>query len=746
MAERLPLPTGSRLAAVLGPLKPQRLLPSAIAGAVVGSIGIVRAVSYAALIFSGPLAENLTVGVGVTVFGTAVANATAAALSAHAGTIASPLAALAAIAASLAAAIAGDLAADSARADTILTTVLTAIALSSLLTGLFLLVLGYLRLGDKIRLIPYPVVCGFMAGTGWLLVTGAVQVTADISLSWQSLPELFAPDVFWLWSSALALAIFLSAVTRRYKHYSVMPATLLGSIAVFYLPVLIFGVPLAEVRRAGWLLGPFPEGELWQPVLPADLGAVDWQAIAGAWPLVLSMMLVSLLSLLLSNSGIELALSKDIALNTELKAIGWSNVVAGLGSGMTGNQALPSTLLASKIAADSRLPGYFSAALCLGVLGFGSSFLGFFPRPILGALLLYLGIALLQERVYRTWFRLSLPDYAIVVVTLVAIAVFGLLAGTLAGFVLAALLFLFSYSRLDVAQQILSGATTTSNVKRSPQAAAWLEANGDCLHILRLQDYVFFGTADYLLRRVRERLDAAERAAVRFVAIDFSAVDGLDASGVLSFVKILRLGRQRGFTVVLTGLTPALEGQLRRGGGIASDPDWCRLFPDLDRGLAWCEDALLQEAPFAETGSVPIAEGPIGMFLPRDRVAAFLLYLQRQDVPAGQRLFDRPNSKGIYFIESGQVSVTLELPDGQTKRLETQGPGRVLGEMRFYDKPPLSTYVTTDCPSCLYYLDRADFERMKSDDPALANALQEYIIGLLCESLRRREQQLIVLK
>ena len=742
MTDRLSLPATSRLGPFLESLQPKQLLPSAIAGAIVGIIGTIRAISYAALIFSGPLAENLAIGVGITIFSTAATNAVSAASSALPGMISTPLAALTALMAALAGAIARDLSANSAPPETILTTVLAAIALSSLLTGGFLLTLGRLQLGNKIRLIPYPVVCGFMAGTGWLLVEGAIQVTTERSLTWQGLPGLFAPDVIWLWVSALVLGIVLTVVTRRYKHYAIMPGALVSAIALFYLPILLLQLPLQEVRAAGWLLGPFPAGDLWQPLQFQDFGNIEWGAIAQQWSLLLSVMLVGLLSLLLSNSGIELALGKDIALNVELESIGLANIVAGLGTGMPGNQALPSTLLASKIGATNRWPGFISAALCIGVLGFGSSFLEFFPRPILGALLFYLGIALLQERVYRSWFKLSRPDYAIVIVTLVAIAVWGFLAGTIGGFVLAALLFMANYSHLDVAKQVLSGTEVVSNVRRSPQETQWLQDQGDRIHILCLQDYIFFGTADYLLRRLRDRLDASDRSAVKFAVIDFSAVDGIDASGVLSFVKILRLARQRQFIAVFTHLCPDLEAQLRRGGGLEDDETVCRCFPDLDRGLAWCEDRLLETAtldrPVASIGD------RLSDFLPGDRVAAFLPYLQKWEVPAEQCLFVG-QARGLYFIESGQVSVILELPDGQTKRLETQGPGRVLGEMRFYGKPPLSTHVITDRPSRLYFLDRADFDRMKSADSDLAAALQDYIIGLLCDSLRRREQQLQVL-
>ncbi|MEC4869023.1 MAG: hypothetical protein SAJ11_23355, partial [Jaaginema sp. PMC 1078.18] len=116
-------------------LQPNRLVPSIISGLVTGMIGSIRAISYAALIFSGLLAPHLSAGVGMTVFSTGVVSAVVALSSALPGMIATPLAAPTAILATMAGAIASEMQA-TANAHEIYVTVTGAIALTSLCTGI----------------------------------------------------------------------------------------------------------------------------------------------------------------------------------------------------------------------------------------------------------------------------------------------------------------------------------------------------------------------------------------------------------------------------------------------------------------------------------------------------------------------------------------------------------------------------------------------------------------------------------
>lgn len=739
-------------------IQPQILLSSLAAGLVTGIIGVIRAISYASLIFSGALAMHLPTGLGMTVVSTGITIMVVALTSTLPGIIATPLAAPTTILALMAAGIAREL--DGVAAGDVLNTVLIAIALSALLTGIMLLVLGLLRQGERIRFVPYPVIGGFMAGTGWLLTKGFFQVATDAPLTWSSLLEFWRPEMLWRWLPGLGFAIALLVATRRWKQFWVMPATLLACAASFFIGLAIADIPLDEARAAGWLLGPFPDGrQLWQPLSPAMVPHIHWGAIIHQTSSLLTVMFVSLLSLLLSNSSIELVVGRDLNLSSEMKAVGLANIASGLGGGMAGNQALPSTLLVHDIGATHRLTGLIAVLPSVAVLALGSSFLSYLPKVVLGSLLLYLGLSLLWQWLYQAYFKLPLSDYLTVWVTLALIDAVGFLQGIAVGFVITVVLFMVRYSQVDVAKQVFSGATSRSNVERSPAEEALLLQKGSQIYALELQGFLFFGTANYLLSKVRDRAlatkvdesaapaSAAPTEPLRYAVIDFRQVSGLDSSAVLTFNKILKLARKYDFTLVLTNLLPEFEAALKQGQGLDGDSDRCQVCPDIDRGLEWCEGQILGNTAQTSEIPMPLANLLSNLFLTADQADQFVTYLERHTLPAEHYIFQPGEQRPeLYFIESGQVSVLLELEDGRTKRLQTCLAGHLLGEMRFFDKAPLSSSVVTDTPSRLYSLSRESFGRMQREAPDLVQALQRHIVEILCESLVRRGEQLRVMQ
>ncbi|MGB3570669.1 MAG: SulP family inorganic anion transporter [Phormidesmis sp.] len=782
-------------------LQPKVLVSSVSAGFLAGVIGTIRAISYASLIFSGALAVHLPTGLGMTVFSTAVSLAVVALTSTMPGMIATPLTAPAAILGMMAAAIASELQGEPAEA--VLATILLMVVTGSLLTAGLLLGLGIFKQGDRIRVIPYPVIGGFMAGTGWLLTRGFIQVTADMPLSWSSLGALMEPAALWCWLPGLGFAIALFTATRLWQQFWVMPATLLACVSLFFLLLWGSGSSLVAAREAGWLLGPFPQGDqLWQPLTLQQVSQVHWLAIVHQGGGLLTLMLVSLLSLMLSNSSIELVIGRDLSLNEEIKSIGLANLLSGLGGGMVGNQALPSTLLVNNMGATYRLSGLFAVVPSVAVLVLGSSFLSYLPKALMGSVILYLGLSLLWKWLYEAYFKIPLWDYVTVWVTLIVINTVGFLAGILTGFLLTVIYFMYRYSQVDVAAQVFSGATTRSNVERSAEADRILSQAGDQIYMLELQGFLFFGTANYLLSKVRDRISqskaqsktqsktqskdsetATERSpALRYVLIDFRQVSGLDSSAVLTFDKILKLARQQDFHLVLTNLLPELQQELKRGLRLelkpshspdsqqeslpsselgsqpssepGSQPDRCHMAVDIDRGLEWCEQQILSavkssnlQPDFAEPIFTGITEQLADLFLSEQQAQRFVSYLKPQSLPTGYYIFRKGDPQtGLYFIESGQVSVLLEQANGQNKRLQTCVSGHILGEMRFYSKSPLSTTVVTDMPSQLYCLSKENFEQMQQESPDLAQALQAHIVKILCDSLLRREQQLRVMQ
>ncbi len=743
------------------------LVSSLIAGLVIGMIGVIRAISYATLIFVWPLSDQIPVGIGMTVLSTGIIAVVVALLSAYPGMIATPLAAPTVLLAVLAKSIAQSLKQAEAPPETLLITVLAAIALVSIFTGLLFLVLGLTKQGDRIRVIPYPVVGGFMVGTGWLLVSGFIQITTDLPLTFQTLPMLVQADELLRWLPGVGFALILLAASRKIQHFMVIPTVLLLSTGIFYGALAITHTSLSEAREAGLLLQIFSGGThgMGQLLTPQALSQVQWSVLGTQMGSMLTVSIVTLLSLLLSNNAIELAIGRDLNLDRELVAVGCANLSSGLLSGMVGTQALPSTVLAHDMQAPYRLTGVFTLIPVIAVLGLGTSFLGYLPQAILGSLILYLGISLFIQWLVEGWSQLTLASYSIIIVMLITVAKFGLLQGIGLGFLLTVLHFAYAYSQLAVIKATYSGDSTRSNVGRSSSQQEYLTQQGDCIHLIELQGFIFFGTAPYLLKHICDRAlkgsDAASShtpADLSYLVLDFKQVKGLDASAVSTMGKILKLAKQQHFQLLLTNLSEPFKERLVRGKGFEPG-EICHVFPDMDRALEWAETQLLQN--WAEpmesqllssvdddrVESVKSLPEALQVMLTEIQSQQFLTYLDPLQLPCDQPIFAKgSDSSGIYFITAGQVSVLLDFEDGRTKRLQTCTQGHVLGEMRFFGKEPLSSRVVTDTETHLLYLSPTAFQSMKQAHPDLSHALQDYIVKVLCDSLIRREEQLRVMQ
>lgn len=713
---------------------PSQLLPSLVAGLVVGVLAVVTAISYAALIFSGDLARYVPAGIGIALFSAGTVSVIVALTSSFPGTVASVQDGPAAILALIAASIASGMSA-AAVEETFATTV-AAVALTSLLTGAFFLTLGLLKLGNLTRFVPYPVIGGFLAGTGWLLVRGGVDVMVDVPLSFSQLPYLLQSDVLVRWLPGLVFAVLLLLVLRRYTNFLVMPAMVLAAIGLFYALLWLTNTSLAEASAQGWLLGPFPERELWRPLTFSALAQVDWAVILQQTGNLGTILIISVISLLLNASGLELAVRRDIDLNRELRSAGFANLVTGLGGGLVGYHVLSDSALAHKMGANSRLVGLFSAALCGVTFYLGAPVLAFFPRSVVGGLLLFLGLEFLVEWTYDTWFKLSRTDYFLVILILVVAGTFGFLQGVGTGLVVAAVLFVVNYSRINVVKHTLSGVNYQSNVDRATHHRRLLDEKGGQLHILKLQGYIFFGTANNLFNQIRQRASDPDLEPLRFVVLDFRLVNGLDSSALNSFIRMRQWAQAQHINLVFTHLSPELRRQFEEG-GYEKEDTILRIFPDLDHGIEYCEDQILiAEGTSLIERKLALPE-QLSEALPESiNIASLTDHLKRQDVPAGYTLMRQGDPpKGIYFIESGQVTAQLEREDGRTVRLRTMGAGTVVGELGLYLGYRASASVVTVQPSTIYHLSVDGLKQMEETDPEIAAAFHKFIVHLLGERL-----------
>ena len=432
-------------------LKSARLFPGFASGLVVGVVEVILAISFGALIYSGRLSGFVANGIGFALIGAIVTGIIVALMTSLPGTVSGnqdvPTAILAVMSAAIVAAIP-----ENTNDLEVFVTVAVTIALTTIICGLFFLGLGYFNLGGLVRFLPYSVVGGFLAGTGWLLVTGSISMMTGFVPQIFGLSTLFQMEVLFQWLPGLVFAVLLMVVLNRFNHFLLLPGLVLGAIAIFFLTSLLLGYSIVEISALGWLLGPFTEGNLFQPLSLSALSNIDWSLVfvqAGTMVIVL---VISAISLLLNASGLEIEAEADMDFNHELRAAGTGNVFAGLFSGLIGFQQLSLSALNMKFSARTRLTGLFAAGVCLLALLAGTNFISLFPKFILGGLLMFLGLTFLYEWVFKTWFKLPKADYFIIILILVVIATVGFLEGVTVGILAAVILFAINYSQVDVIQ------------------------------------------------------------------------------------------------------------------------------------------------------------------------------------------------------------------------------------------------------------------------------------------------------
>ncbi|MFN2286654.1 MAG: SulP family inorganic anion transporter, partial [Anaerolineae bacterium] len=483
-------------------LRPKHLLPALTTGFIVALLDVFVEISLAVMIFSGDLSAYVSRGIGFALFGAMMLSFVSMTLTSFPGSVVLPQDSPAAILALMATSIAARLAVSTTIEGVFVTFVVT-VMLTTVLTGILFLLLGQFKLGGLVRYIPYPVFGGFLAGTGWLLVQGGLGLVADTSLTISQIPTLLQPDVMLMWGPSFLFAILLTIILRRHSHFLIVPAALLLASGLFYLVLWLAGLSIAEATAQGWLLEAFPAGRLWQPLSLAALQQVAWPAVASQAGSIGTVMLISVVSLLLNASGLEVTARKEIDLNRELKAAGIANCIAGLGGSAAGYHALSLSTLGLRLGANSRLIGLTVAIVNGVMLFFGAKVLAYFPKPVLGGLIIFMGLGFLIEWLYDGWAKLAKADYAIVWLILIMMTVVGVLEGVGLGLVLAVILFVINYSRIEVVKNTLSRTTYHSHVVRPRLYRQLLNQKGDWVYILRLQGFIFFGTANKLLEQIR---------------------------------------------------------------------------------------------------------------------------------------------------------------------------------------------------------------------------------------------------
>ncbi|MER3375636.1 MAG: SulP family inorganic anion transporter [Allomuricauda sp.] len=295
-----------------------------------------------------------------------------------------------------------------------------------ILAGLLQMAAGLLRLGKLMRLVPHPVIFGFVNGLAVIIFMSQMSQFQTVDGEWLSGSTLY---IF------LGLVLLTMVVIWGLpKLTKVVPASLAAILLVFGI-VFFFGLDTRTIGDIASIQGTFPPFHI--PDLPFTL-----ETLQIIFPFAAIMAGVGLIESLLTLNIIDEITETRGRGNKEAVAQGTANILSGLFSGMGGCAMIGQSLINTSNGARARLSGIVAALMLLVFIMFGSGLIEKVPMAALTGLMIMVALGTFEWASLRTFRRMPKSDVLVMVlVTLVTVFLHNLALAVLVGVIISALVF-----------------------------------------------------------------------------------------------------------------------------------------------------------------------------------------------------------------------------------------------------------------------------------------------------------------
>lgn len=391
-----------------------------------------------------------------------------------------------------------------------------------ILAGLLQAIFGICRLGQYIKLVPYPVISGFMTGIGCIIIAlqtsrlfGHEPIGTGTIPAISAIPSAIAdPNVIALGLGLLTLIIVFSWPKN------------LGKFVPPPLAALIIGTVLSELIVGAPVLGDIPTG-LPSFILPAIEQGTAMIVFEAALVLAL---LGSLDSLLTSLVADNMTRTKHDS-NQELIGQGVGNIFAGFFGGIPGAGATMRTVVNIRTGGRTKLSGMLHSLFLLSIVILLAPLASKIPHAVLAGILVKTGYDIIDFTYLRRAHRGPRWDLALMLVVLILTIFVDLITAVIVGVVLASLAFVKQMSDLQLAE--LDGSVDNISGDLSKEEESLLKTIKNQLMFFEFSGPLSFGAASDLVHQMRQF--SKDRSAL---ILDFSRVPFIDASAARAMETI----------------------------------------------------------------------------------------------------------------------------------------------------------------------------------------------------------------
>ena len=413
------------------------------------------------------------------------------------------------------------------------------------LAGLLQIMLGVFKMGQYIRLVPYPVVSGFMSGIGCIII--ALQVSRLFGHEPEgggTIPALTAipgavADPLWpaLFVGVLTLTVIFTWPKQLAKW---LPTPLAALIIGTVTSLFVTGSPV---------LGDIPTGfpSFIMPQFSSDTFAIVLEAA------VLLAVLGAIDSLLTSLVADNMTRTRHDS-DRELVGQGIGNTFAGLFGAIPGAGATMRTVVNIRTGGRTKIAGMLHAVLLLAVVISLSPLASKIPHAVLAGILIKVGYDIIDVGYLKRAHRGPRWDLALMALVLGLTVFVDLITAVAAGVVLAALAFVKQLAD----EQLKEFGGQSDNVETTPEEKELLKQARGQVTIFDFGGPLSFGAAADVGHQVRERVKNKSSA----IILDFSRVPFVDVSAARAVETIVCDAREAGKTVYETGMNAEVRKTL----------------------------------------------------------------------------------------------------------------------------------------------------------------------------------------
>jgi high affinity sulfate transporter 1 len=417
------------------------------------------------------------------------------------------------------------------------------VATLGLLTGAVLLVAGVFRLGFLADFISDPVLTGFKAGIGIVIIMDQLPKLFGLHPHAHGVLARLAETIGGLGGAhvpTLILAVVTFLLMIALERFVPRVPSPLVAFALGIIALVALGLDKAGVVVTGAIQAGLP-----QIVRP------DWSLIGPLWPSALGIALMAIMETIAAGRAFARREDPQPNANQEMIAVGLANVASGLVGAIPAGGGTSQTAVNSRSGARTQMSELVTVGLTVATLLFLGPLIGLIPQVTLAAVVIEKTLPLVSPKDFMAVARVRRMEFIWTVVACLGVVFVGTLQGILIAVALSVLMLFYQASHPNV---YVIGRKPGTEVFRPQTAEHPEDETFPGLLIARTEGRLSFANASQVVRGLRNLID--DNAPPSVVVLDCRAVPDIEYTALLRLIEVERKLGEAGIQLWIAALNP----------------------------------------------------------------------------------------------------------------------------------------------------------------------------------------------